>query len=79
MRGFAKAEKILKTLRCSNLVLYPRFHLEVNNELSHSNLELVEIKISPYQRMRMIQMSILSILESSIGDVCKDNSVSAKH
>ncbi len=75
IRGFARAEKILKTLRCSNIVLYPRFHIAVNNELSHSNHEVIEIKVSPSQRMRMMQMSILSILQSSIGDVCKDNSV----
>lgn len=75
IRGFAKAEKILKTLRCSNLILYPRFHLEVNDQISHSSLEVIEIKVSPSQRMKMMQMSILSILESSIGDVCKDNSV----
>jgi DNA excision repair protein ERCC-4 len=74
-RGFAKAEKILKTLRCSNILLYPRFHVEVNNELSHSSLEVIEIKVSPSQRMRMMQMSILAILQSSMGDVCKDNSV----
>ena len=75
IRGFAKAEKILKTLRCSNLILYPRFQVEVNSELSHSSLEVIEIKVSPSQRMKMMQMAILSILQSSIGDVCKDNSV----
>lgn len=76
IRGFAKAEKILKTLRISNLFLYPRFHVEINSELSHSNIDVVEINCSLTQRMRMLQMSILGILESSIGDICKDNSVS---
>ena len=76
IRGFAKAEKILKTLRVSNLVLYPRFHVQVNDELSHASIEIVEINVACSQQMKMIQMSILSILESSIGDVCKDNSVS---
>lgn len=75
IRGFAKAEKILKTLRISNLFLYPRFHVDINAELSHSRIEIVEINSTLTQRMRMIQMSILGILESSIGDICKDNSV----
>lgn len=75
IRGFARAEKILKTLRCSNIILYPRFQVEVNNELSHSSIDVVEVNILPSQRMKMIQMSILGILETSIGDVCKDNSV----
>lgn len=76
IRGFSKAEKILKTLRISNLYLYPRFHIGINTELSHSKIEIVEINSTLTQRMRMIQMSILGILESSIGDICKDNSVS---
>lgn len=75
IRGFAKAEKILKTLRISDLFLFPRFHVEINSELSHSRIEIVEINSVLTQRMRMIQMSILGILESSIGDICKDNSV----
>lgn len=75
VRGFSKAEKILKTLRISNLFLYPRFHVGVNSELSHSKIEIVEINSHLTQRMRMIQMSILGILESSISDICKDNSV----
>lgn len=75
IRGFSKAEKILKTLRISNLFLYPRFQVDVNNELSHSRIEIIEINSSLTQRMRMIQMSILGILESSMGDICKDNSV----
>ena len=75
IRGFSKAEKILKTLRVSNLFLYPRFHVGINSELSHSRIEIIEINSALTQRMRMIQMSILGILESSIGDICKDNSV----
>lgn len=75
IRGFSKAEKILKTLRISNLFLYPRFHVAINTELSHSKIEIIEISSSLTQRMRMIQMSILGILESSIGDICKDNFV----
>ena len=75
IRGFSKAEKILKTLRISNLFLYPRFHVAINSELSHSKIEMIEINSTLTQRMRMIQMSILGILESSISDICKDNSV----
>ena len=75
IRGFSKAEKILKTLRISQLFLFPRFHVEVNTELSHSRIEIIEINSNLTQRMRMIQMSILGILESSIGDICKDNSL----
>lgn len=78
IRGFSKAEKILKTLRISNLFLYPRFHVRINSELSHSKIEIVEINSTLTQRMRMIQMSILGILESSISDICKDNSVTAR-
>lgn len=76
IRGFAKAEKILKTLRISDLFLFPRFHVGINAELSHPRIDIVEINSTLTQRMRMIQMSILGILESSIGDICKDNSVS---
>lgn len=75
IRGFSKAEKILKTLRISQLFLYPRFHVEINADLSHSRVEIIEINSTLTQRMRMIQMSILGILESSIGDICKDNSL----
>lgn len=75
IRGFSKAEKILKTLRISKLFLFPRFHVEINSELSHSRVEIVEINSTLTQRMRMIQMAILGILESSIGDICKDNSL----
>ena len=75
IRGFSKAEKILKTLRISQLFLFPRFHVEINAELSHSRVEIIEINSTLTQRMRMIQMSILGILESSIGDICKDNSL----
>lgn len=75
IRGFSKAEKILKTLRISQLFLFPRFHVEINSELSHSRIEIIEISSNLTHRMRMIQMSILGILESSIGDICKDNSL----
>jgi DNA excision repair protein ERCC-4 len=78
IRGFSKAEKILKTLRISQLFLFPRFHVEINSELSHSRVEIVEISSTLTQRMRMIQMSILGILESSIGDICKDNSLNTE-
>jgi len=77
MRGFAKAEKLLKTLRISNIFLYPRFHSSINSELSHSRIEIIEISSNLTQRMKMIQMSILGILESSMGDICKDNSVNS--
>lgn len=75
IRGFSKAEKILKTLRVSKLFLYPRFHMKIMEELSGSRIEVVEIASSLTQRMKMIQMSILGILETSINDICKDNSV----
>lgn len=75
IRGFSKAEKILKTLRLSNLALYPRFHSQVNAELSQSRIEVIEINVEITQRMRMIQVSLLGILESTLADVCKDNSV----
>ena len=75
IRGFAKSEKIMKSLRISNLVLYPRFHVKVNDELSRARMKIYEIESALTQRMKMIQFAIMGILETSMNDICKDNSL----
>lgn len=52
-----------------------RFHAKVLEELGRSRINAVEIGVALTQRMRMLQVSILGILETAINDICKDNGV----
>ena len=93
VRGFAKAEKILRTLRVSELLLLPRFYfarvqlvynvfcarfqVHVNEELSGANVEIIEIRSNLTQRMKMMQLAVIGMLETSMHEICRDNSVTS--
>lgn len=62
-RGFSKVEKVMKNLFCTKLFIYPRFHVDVDGELSGKHKpELVEVHIGLSENTSRIQMALLDIV-----------------
>ena len=61
-RGFSKIEKVMKNLFCTKLLIYPRFHVDVDAELSKHKCDLVEVMIGLNENTARIQMSLIDII-----------------
>lgn len=72
--GFNQLEKMLKWMRLPGTVLlYPRFHSHVKEELDGSGLEIEELVLKPSQRTTIVQMALVSLIESCLKELVKLN------
>lgn len=71
--GISKTEKCMKYLQVSRLILFPRFHALVKEELDGVGLGVEELLIGTTQRMRMIQFSLMEIIQTCLSDLIRAN------
>jgi DNA excision repair protein ERCC-4 len=72
--GFNQLEKMMKWMRLPNTaLLYPRFHSHIKDELDESGLEIEELVLKPSQRTTIVQMALVSLIESCLKELVKLN------
>ncbi|PWA97638.1 restriction endonuclease, type II-like superfamily protein [Artemisia annua] len=73
--GFAKAERVLKSLFLRKLHLWPRFQIYVSEDLERDPPEVVDIRVpmSPY--MVGIQKAVIEVMDACLKEMRKTNKV----
>ncbi|KAJ1656170.1 DNA repair protein RAD16 [Dispira simplex] len=67
--GFSPLEKTLKALRIRKAFLWPRFHVEIANDLEQRRVEVVELRQPLTPTMREIQLAILDCIQLCIAEL----------
>lgn len=68
---FAKAEKVLKALHCSNFQLWPRFRAAVQDDFEMAAPELVEVSVCADPEASVIYEAIAELLDASVKELRK--------
>lgn len=76
MGGFAKVEKMLKFLKVPKLFLFPRFHSVVKDDLDAASVAVEEVQVAMSNRMKMIQLSLVELMESTLKELLRLNQTS---
>lgn len=71
--GISKVEKTCKFLKAPKLFLYPRFHATVKEDLDKVNLEVDELYVGMTSKMRLIQISLMEVMESLVNELVRSN------
>mmetsp|Transcript_22331 Transcript_22331/g.54087 ORF Transcript_22331/g.54087 Transcript_22331/m.54087 type:complete len:1112 (+) Transcript_22331:42-3377(+) len=67
--GFAKVDKILKSLQVQRLYLYPRFHAAVADELERQPPTVVELEVPLSDKMKEIQNTLAAAMRACLRDL----------
>ncbi|KAM1236581.1 hypothetical protein FF1_037652 [Malus domestica] len=73
--GFAKAERIMKCLYLRKMHLWPRFHVDVSQELERQPPEVVDIRVPMTKHMVGIQKAIIEVMDACLKEMRKTNKV----
>ncbi|KFK33029.1 hypothetical protein AALP_AA6G321200 [Arabis alpina] len=73
--GFAKTERTLRALYLRKLHLWPRFQLDVTQELEKEPPEVVDIRVSMSNYMVGIQKAIIEVMDACLKEMRKTNKV----
>ncbi|PQM40789.1 DNA repair endonuclease UVH1 isoform X2 [Prunus yedoensis var. nudiflora] len=73
--GFAKAERIMKCLYIRKMHLWPRFHVDVSQELEREAPEVVDIRVPMTKHMVGIQKAIIEVMDACLKEMRKTNKV----
>ncbi|VVB09478.1 unnamed protein product [Arabis nemorensis] len=73
--GFAKTERTMRALYLRKLHLWPRFQLDVTQELEQEPPEVVDIRVSMSNYMVGIQKAILEVMDACLKEMRKTNKV----
>lgn len=73
--GFAKAERIMKCLYIRKMHLWPRFHVDVSQELERDAPEVVDIRVPMTKHMVGIQKAIIEVMDACLKEMRKTNKV----
>ncbi|KAJ2799456.1 DNA repair protein RAD16 [Coemansia helicoidea] len=68
--GFAPLEKTLKVLGLRHVHLWPRFHVDVQQDLSLEAAPVVELRVPQTRSMVELQQAVLDCLSATIGELC---------
>ncbi|XP_054274769.1 DNA repair endonuclease XPF-like [Macrosteles quadrilineatus] len=71
--GFAKVDRIMKSLFVKNLFLWPRFHATVNSSLEKRKAMVVELHIPLTPLMSAIQTAVLDIVHFCVKEIKRLN------
>ncbi|XP_053221893.1 DNA repair endonuclease XPF [Podarcis raffonei] len=71
--GFCHVERVMRNLFVRKLYLWPRFHVAVHSFLERHKPEVVEMHVSMTPAMRVIQSSILDILNACLKELKQCN------
>eukprot|EP00804_Cyclotella_cryptica_P016454 CCRYP_004697-RB/>CCRYP_004697-RB protein AED:0.37 eAED:0.37 QI:377/1/1/1/1/1/4/17/1072 len=69
VRGFARVEKVMKSLQVPNLYLYPRFHASVAEELERHPPVVEELHVPLSEGMKRIQGAIAAAVRACMRDL----------
>ncbi|KAL7469107.1 hypothetical protein ACHAXS_009356 [Conticribra weissflogii] len=75
MAGFAKVDKILKSLQVPSLYLYPRFHAAVAEELEKYPPIVEELHQTLSPKMQEIQLSLAAAVRACVRELRKASSL----
>ena len=67
--GFAKVDKVLKSLQVQRLYLYPRFHSSVAEELEHNPPTVIELHQPLSESMNKIQNTCAAAIRACVRDI----------
>ncbi|XP_017973411.1 PREDICTED: DNA repair endonuclease UVH1 [Theobroma cacao] len=73
--GFAKTERIMKSLFIKKLHLWPRFQVNVSEELERDPPEVVDIRVPMSKYMVGIQKAIVEVMDACLKEMRKTNKV----
>ncbi|KAF8087637.1 hypothetical protein N665_0573s0010 [Sinapis alba] len=73
--GFAKTERTMRALFLRRLHLWPRFQLDVSQELEREPPEVVDIRVSMSSYMVGIQKAIIEVMDACLKEMKKTNKV----
>ncbi|KAJ0260659.1 DNA repair endonuclease UVH1 [Hirschfeldia incana] len=73
--GFAKTERTMRALFLRRLHLWPRFQLDVSQELEREPPEVVDIRVSMSSHMVGIQKAIVEVMDACLKEMRKTNKV----
>lgn len=73
--GFAKTERIMKSLFVRKLHLWPRFQVNVSEELERNPPVVVDIRVPMTKYMAGIQKAILEVMDACLKEMRKTNKV----
>ncbi|CAN7059370.1 unnamed protein product [Brassica rapa subsp. trilocularis] len=73
--GFAKTERTMRALFLRRLHLWPRFQLDVSQELEREPPEVVDIRVSMSSYMVGIQKAIIEVMDACLKEMRKTNKV----
>ncbi|CAH2080160.1 unnamed protein product [Thlaspi arvense] len=73
--GFAKTERTMRALFLRRLHLWPRFQLDVSQELEREPPEVVDIRVSMSNHMVGIQKAIIEVMDACLKEMRKTNKV----
>ncbi|PPR84058.1 hypothetical protein GOBAR_AA36651 [Gossypium barbadense] len=73
--GFAKTERTMKSLFIKKLHLWPRFQVNVSEELERDPPEVVDIRVPMSKYMLGIQKAIVEVMDACLKEMRKTNKV----
>ncbi|CAN8272893.1 unnamed protein product [Cochlearia groenlandica] len=73
--GFSKTERTMRALFLRKLHLWPRFQLDVSQELEREPPEVVDIRVSMSNYMVGIQKAIIEVMDACLKEMKKTNKV----
>ncbi|CAL9171140.1 unnamed protein product [Musa hybrid cultivar] len=73
--GFAKAERIMKSLFVRRLHLWPRFHVLVSTDLERAPPEVVDVRVPMTPAMIGIQAAVLGSMDACLKELRRTNKV----
>lgn len=73
--GFAKTERIMRCLYLRKLHLWPRFQVYVSQDLERDPPEVVDIRVPMSPHMKVIQKSVIEVMDSCLKEMRKTNKV----
>ncbi|THU57607.1 hypothetical protein C4D60_Mb03t05300 [Musa balbisiana] len=73
--GFAKAERIMKSLFVRRLHLWPRFHVLVSTDLERAPPEVLDVRVPMTPAMIGIQAAVLGSMDACLKELRRTNKV----
>lgn len=73
--GFSKTERIMKSLFIRKLHLWPRFQVNVSEELERDPPVVVDIRVPMTKYMVGIQKAVLEVMDACLKEMRKTNKV----
>lgn len=73
--AFAKAERTMKCLYVKKLHIWPRFHVNVADELERDPPVVVDVRVPMTRAMVGIQKAVLEVMDACLKEMRKTNKV----